>query len=63
MVPVFKKFSRNRLPFPNCLFAGTDHNGNIVVLEDLDIQGYKMANRLRGLNYEYCSVVMQVGNL
>lgn len=63
MVPVFKKFSSNRTPFPNCLYAGNDQNGSIIMLEDLSIQGYKMANRLKGLDFEHASVVMQVNDL
>lgn len=60
MVPAFKKFSSNRTPFPNCLYAGYDEKGSIVMLEDLSIQGYKMANRLEGLDFEHTSVVLRV---
>lgn len=60
LVPVLKKFCRDSIPVPVCLFAGTDLLGDIVVLEDLNRQGFKMRNRLKGLDFEHCRVVMKV---
>ena len=60
LVPVLKKFCKDNIPVPMCLFAGTDSFGDIVVLEDLNRQGFKMRNRLKGLDFEHCRVVMKV---
>lgn len=48
------------LPLPHCLFAGTDTHGDMLALEDLLPGGYRMANRLKGLDYGHCKIVMQV---
>ena len=42
------------------MFAGQDTNGDIVVLEDLCQSGYKMVDRLKGLDYDHCKIVLQV---
>lgn len=63
ITPQFQKIAKNinlKIPFVECLFAGMDELGEIVVLEDLRTQGYRMANRLKGLDYMHCKVVLQV---
>lgn len=60
LVPVLKKFCKDSIPVPMCLFAGTDSLGDIVVLEDLSRQGFKMRNRLKGLDFEHLRVVLKV---
>lgn len=61
IVPKLRDFANgNNFPCVDCLYAGTDSNGEIIVLEDLQKSGYKMANRLKGLDYNHCKVVMQV---
>lgn len=46
--------------FPKCYYAGHDDMGEIIVLEDLKEIGFKMHNRLAGLEVNYCEVVMEV---
>jgi Ecdysteroid kinase-like family len=60
LMPVLKKFSNNNLPYPSCLFAGHDQDGEIIAMEDLSEQGYTMANRLQGLDFEHCALVLKV---
>lgn len=61
IIPPFIQFSCNRLPFPQCIFAGTDnHSSDIIVLEDLCSAGYSRANRWDKLTYAECSQVMTV---
>lgn len=49
------------IPFVTCLFAGTDEkDDDLIVLEDLKPLGYRMANRLKGLDYMQCKLVLQV---
>lgn len=63
ITPQFHKIARNidlPIPFVDCLFAGADELGEIVVLEDLRTQGFRMANRLKGLDYMHCKIVLQV---
>lgn len=48
------------VPFVHCLFAGNDATGEIIILEDLKPLGYKMPNRLKGLDYNHCKLVLQV---
>lgn len=48
------------IPFVNCLFAGNDDTGDLIVLDDLKPFGYRMANRLKGLDYAHCKIVLQV---
>lgn len=55
-----RKFTNNNLPYPNCIYAGQDELGDAIVLEDLSLTNYKMMNRLKGLNFEQCSSVMEV---
>lgn len=60
LIPVLKAFSNDNLPYPNCLFAGSDEAGEIIAMEDLSPHGYRMANRLQGLDFEHCSLVLKV---
>lgn len=48
------------LPLVDCLFAGADDQGELIVLDDLKQYGYRMANRLKGLDYSHCKYVLQV---
>jgi hypothetical protein len=58
-ITVLNKFSNNNLPYPNCLFAGEDRNGEIIAMEDLCKDGYIMANRKDGLDLEHCTLVLK----
>lgn len=73
LVPQLEAIDVRALPFPRCLFAGTDAAGALIVLEDLRSTlpsiggtniggggGYMMVDRLRGLDYTHCRLVMQV---
>ncbi|XP_055608059.1 uncharacterized protein LOC129755538 [Uranotaenia lowii] len=59
LVPVLRKFSRDRLPFPRCIYAGKDTEGDLIVLEDLRCNGFRMMDRRRGLSYRQCRVVVR----
>lgn len=60
LVPAFQEFTvQTNLPYPICLYAGMDDYGELVVMEDLRETGYKMVDRLKGLDYAHCKVVMQ----
>lgn len=58
VVPKFKQlFGDDRLlPFPTCLHAST----NIIVLEDLQSQGFSACNQLAGLDLEHSVAALQV---
>lgn len=63
LVPVLNRFvahTGQSLPIPKCLFAGNDNSGDLVVLEDLRESGYRMVDRLKGLDVEHCRLVMKV---
>lgn len=63
VMPQFHQFADSidlPIPFVNCLFAGTDDAGDLIVLDDLKTFGYRMANRLKGLDYMHCKLVLQV---
>lgn len=64
VMPQFYRFAENihrHIPFVDCLFAGTDENNDdLIILEDLKPFGYRMANRLKGLDYKQCKIVLQV---
>lgn len=49
------------LPFPRCLYAGSDAAGELIVMEDLRRSGYGMVDRLQGLDFAHARLVMQVG--
>lgn len=60
LIPMLKNFSNNNLPYPNCLFAGCDDDGEIIAMEDLKQRGYKMMNRLQGLDFDHCTTTLKV---
>lgn len=63
LVPVLNRFvahTGNALPFPRCLFAGSDAAGDLIVLEDLRESGFRMVDRLKGLDLAHCRLVMMV---
>jgi hypothetical protein len=60
LIPVLKKFSNDNLPYPKLLFAGRDKMGEIIAMEDLSQDGYRMANRIEGLNFEHCALALKV---
>ena len=64
VMPQFWQFAETiglSIPFVNCLFAGVDENDDdLIVLEDLRPFGYRMANRLKGLDYMQCKLDLQV---
>lgn len=62
LIPVFRKYFPSQVPYPICLFAGVDDEGELIILEDLCESGYKMVDRLKGLDYDHCKIVVQVGN-
>lgn len=65
LVPELRAFSdrgeHSVLPFPRCLFAGSDADGDLIVLDDLRESGYGMVDRLKGLDFAHSRLVMQVG--
>lgn len=58
VIPAFQRFSRNarRLPYPKCLHATEE----MIVLQDLKPAGFKMSDRLKGLDFDHCKLVFQV---
>lgn len=59
LVPVLRKFSRDRLPFPACVYAGADAEGDLIVLEDLWRSGFRMVDRRKCLSYRQCRTVLR----
>ncbi|KAG4073260.1 hypothetical protein HA402_008606 [Bradysia odoriphaga] len=59
LIPVFREHYPHQVPYPLCFFAGKDNDGEVVILEDLCESGYKMVNRLKGLDYDHCKIVVQ----
>lgn len=63
IMPQFHQFADSielPIPFVDCLFAGADDVGDLIVLDDLKPFGYRMANRLKGLDYMHCKIALQV---
>lgn len=63
IMPQFHQFADSielPIPFVDCLFAGADDVGDLIVLRDLKPFGYRMANRLKGLDYMHCKIALQV---
>lgn len=63
VMPQFHEFAASvdlPIPFVNCLFAGADDDGDLIVLDDLKPYGYRMANRLKGFDYSHCKIALQV---
>lgn len=60
VVPMLQQYSSDHSFFPKCYYAGRDDEGEIIILEDLKLLGYQMLNRLKGLEFNNCNLVMQV---
>lgn len=63
VMPGFYRFADSiglSIPFVDCLFAGNDDDGELIVLDDLKPYGFRMANRLKGLDYSHCKIALQV---
>uniref|UniRef100_A0A182NMV6 CHK domain-containing protein n=1 Tax=Anopheles dirus TaxID=7168 RepID=A0A182NMV6_9DIPT len=59
IIPILQRISPYDLPYPKCLTAGSDDNGDRIVLEDLTTSGYAMVDRRVGLSYDHCMAVMK----
>ncbi|XP_055644094.1 uncharacterized protein LOC129780139 [Toxorhynchites rutilus septentrionalis] len=59
LIPELRRFSRGRLPFPACIYAGKDTEGELIVLEDLRCIGFRMVDRRKSLSYQQCRTVMK----
>ena len=60
VVPLLQQYSSDSCFFPKCYFAGRDDEGEIIVLEDLKLMGFQMRNRLKGLEFNCCNLVIKV---
>ncbi|XP_068148888.1 uncharacterized protein [Drosophila tropicalis] len=62
LVPVLRRYSQHQL-FPLCHIADTHDQGEsgepIIVLQDLKSLGFRMQNRLAGLELRHCLLVMK----
>ncbi|KAI8117735.1 hypothetical protein CVS40_10459 [Lucilia cuprina] len=58
IVPLLEQYMTDTI-FPKCYYAGHDDMGEIIVLEDLKEIGYRMQNRLTGLELNCCELVMK----
>lgn len=56
---MLRKFSHDRLPFPACVYAGADSEGDLIVLEDLWRTGFRMVDRRKCLSYRQCRTVLR----
>lgn len=59
LIPVMKRFSQDRLPFPVCHYAGKDSEGDLIVMEDLTYCGFHMVDRRQNLSYRQCRTVVE----
>lgn len=59
VIPLLDRYMSESV-FPKCFYAGHDDVGEIIVLEDLKEIGYRMQNRLTGLDLNFCELVMKV---
>lgn len=59
VLPLLSRFISPEPYFPKCYFAGKDDTGELIVLEDLKPQNFKMLSRLQGLDFEHCQLVMK----
>lgn len=55
ILPTLKEFSKSVLPFPSCLHA----TNQLIVLQDLQPLGYRMADRLKGLDLQHSKLALQ----
>ncbi|XP_061392000.1 uncharacterized protein LOC133327499 [Musca vetustissima] len=58
VIPLLDRYMSESV-FPKCFYAGHDDVGEIIVLEDLKEIGYRMQNRLTGLDLNFCELVMK----
>ncbi|XP_073840335.1 uncharacterized protein isoform X2 [Musca autumnalis] len=58
VIPLLDRYMSESV-FPKCFYAGQDDVGEIIVLEDLKEFGYRMQNRLTGLDLNFCELVMK----
>lgn len=56
ILPTLKEFSKSELPFPTCLHA----TNQLIVLQDLQPLGYRMADRLKGLDLQHSKLALEV---
>uniref|UniRef100_A0A1I8P5Y5 CHK kinase-like domain-containing protein n=2 Tax=Stomoxys calcitrans TaxID=35570 RepID=A0A1I8P5Y5_STOCA len=58
IVPLLDRYMPDTI-FPKCFYAGHDGKGEIIVLEDLKEEGFRMQNRIKGLELNHCEIVMK----
>lgn len=58
VLPALRSYFSNSklLPFPSCFYA----SNQVIVLQDLCEDGFIMADRKKGLDFEHCTVALQV---
>lgn len=67
IIPAIEKFQRQTLseqeevctPWPKCYASKVDGKNDFLAMEDLKAQGFKMASRKIGLDFEHCKLVLQ----
>lgn len=53
------KNKQNRLPTPQYYYSCSDDKNDVLVLEDLRERGFTMADRIKGLDFDHCMLVVQ----
>lgn len=66
IIPAIEQFQRKTLseqevctPWPKCYASKVDGKDDFLAMEDLKAQGFKMASRKVGLDFEHCKLVLQ----
>ncbi|KFB42641.1 AGAP002181-PA-like protein [Anopheles sinensis] len=59
IIPILRRISPYKLPYPECFTAGSDDHGDRIVLEDLTTKGYAMVDRRIGLSFAQCCAVIK----
>lgn len=61
VLPTFQRFFNNKVtfPFPKSLHADHKLRDDLIVLEDLGPEGFSMTNRIEGLDFDHCRLVLQ----
>lgn len=68
VLPALERFQREVVglskdeiytPWPKCFACKTDGKNDYIAMEDLKVQGFRMANRKVGLDFDHCEVVMK----
>ncbi|KAJ9594253.1 hypothetical protein L9F63_014330, partial [Diploptera punctata] len=61
VIPTFQRFFNNKVPFPfpKCLHADHNIRNDLIVLEDLGTAGFSMTNRIQGLDFDHCQLVLR----